>query len=373
MSVLSLIHSAFGHKCLYTVLNAPKTSSQDELKRSYRRAALRYHPDRAHVKRDDAVASCTLKFQAVSAAYQVLMDVKMRSVYDATGRVLDDNDDDAPLDGTPQQRRKQSSAANGSQQKWESFFQSIFNEMISTGRNHAQDAIAYRESDQERTDVIKYYSMCKGNLDKVVDCIVHGSSDDKERWMKDIIDPAVDRGEIDCYSSSKIIDAATIKKKRMVLNDSSSEDEEVGAKITCKKRLKRNGHSTITKTSNQSAGSSSLLDTDDEYDADDNQTPLKQPSSQTHQPQAMSKRDRMNYRVAKKQKAKAEKEIEISKIINSKSWGGDADERNASGSTAYGFSRHPKPRKAGGFSEDLLTSLEQKYGIQKKKAKKRSK
>lgn len=96
MAVIALVRSAFGHSCLYKSLNTTPTCTAEELKQAYRQAALKYHPDRAtsglNEKRDDAIASATLKFQAVSAAYQILMDEKKRRAYDSTGRIPDDDD-----------------------------------------------------------------------------------------------------------------------------------------------------------------------------------------------------------------------------------------------------------------------------------------
>lgn len=42
------IEAAFGadHECLYTLMGVTSTASTDEIKRSYRRMALKHHPDR---------------------------------------------------------------------------------------------------------------------------------------------------------------------------------------------------------------------------------------------------------------------------------------------------------------------------------------
>ena len=115
-STLSLLCSAFGpFSTPYTVLGCNDLSTPTELRCAYRAAALQYHPDRLllhpHDNDDNGsegegegeVSRCTLKFQAVSAAYRVLMDEGRRSHYDRTGEVLDDNDDydgnnhDSPL------------------------------------------------------------------------------------------------------------------------------------------------------------------------------------------------------------------------------------------------------------------------------------
>ena len=152
MSTISLVKSAFGCKAtLYTVLNCKKTSSQSELRSAYRKAALQFHPDRANASNNDNNGDTTLKFQAVSAAYQVLMDEQQRSAYDATGRVLEEHYDDDPFgsssdndEGNQQQhyapRGKRQRPRDQKQQQWEDFFHSIFNEIISTGCTHEENA-----------------------------------------------------------------------------------------------------------------------------------------------------------------------------------------------------------------------------------------
>lgn len=63
----------------YEVLGVSKTASADDVKRAYRQAAMRYHPDRN--KDADAVE----KFKEASEAYEVLSDDVKRQRYDRHG------------------------------------------------------------------------------------------------------------------------------------------------------------------------------------------------------------------------------------------------------------------------------------------------
>lgn len=63
----------------YEVLGVPKNSSQDEIKKAYRKLAMEYHPDRN--KHDSA----TEKFKEISEAYAVLSDSSKRAKYDQYG------------------------------------------------------------------------------------------------------------------------------------------------------------------------------------------------------------------------------------------------------------------------------------------------
>ncbi|KAF9428655.1 hypothetical protein BGZ94_001576 [Podila epigama] len=67
---------------LYETLGVPKTSTQDEIKKAYRRLALRYHPDKVNVAE---VPDHETRFRDIAAAYEVLSDPKKRQVYDKYG------------------------------------------------------------------------------------------------------------------------------------------------------------------------------------------------------------------------------------------------------------------------------------------------
>ncbi|XP_056586989.1 dnaJ homolog subfamily B member 5 [Triplophysa dalaica] len=63
----------------YAVLGVPSDSNEEEIRRAYKRLALRYHPD----KNQDADAED--KFKQIAQAYDVLTDPEKRSIYDQQG------------------------------------------------------------------------------------------------------------------------------------------------------------------------------------------------------------------------------------------------------------------------------------------------
>ena len=64
----------------YEILGVEKGSSADELKKAYRKLALKYHPDK---NPDDKDAE--EKFKELGEAYEVLMDDQKRAAYDRYG------------------------------------------------------------------------------------------------------------------------------------------------------------------------------------------------------------------------------------------------------------------------------------------------
>ena len=62
------------------MLGVPKNASEDEIKKSYRKLAMKYHPDR---NQGDAAAE--VKFKEAKEAYEMLSDAEKRAAYDQFG------------------------------------------------------------------------------------------------------------------------------------------------------------------------------------------------------------------------------------------------------------------------------------------------
>ncbi|WP_154506202.1 DnaJ C-terminal domain-containing protein [Helicobacter pylori] len=66
-------------KSLYQTLDVSENASQDEIKKSYRRLARKYHPDLNKTKEAEE------KFKEINAAYEILSDEEKRRQYDQFG------------------------------------------------------------------------------------------------------------------------------------------------------------------------------------------------------------------------------------------------------------------------------------------------
>ncbi|XP_063229837.1 dnaJ homolog subfamily C member 5 isoform X2 [Bacillus rossius redtenbacheri] len=65
---------------LYQILDLPKTATADDVKRTYRRLALKYHPDKNPNNPEAAE-----KFKEVNRAHSILSDLTKRNIYDNYG------------------------------------------------------------------------------------------------------------------------------------------------------------------------------------------------------------------------------------------------------------------------------------------------
>ncbi|RYF58313.1 MAG: molecular chaperone DnaJ [Comamonadaceae bacterium] len=66
----------------YETLGVPKNASDEEIKKSYRKLAMKFHPDR---NQGDAAKDAEAKFKEAKEAYEMLSDGQKRAAYDQYG------------------------------------------------------------------------------------------------------------------------------------------------------------------------------------------------------------------------------------------------------------------------------------------------
>ncbi|KAG2398326.1 DnaJ protein [Vigna angularis] len=119
-----------GEKCseeLYEVLGIEKECSPSELKKAYKKLALRWHPDRCSGSREEEGKK---KFQAIQHAYSVLSDANTRLLYDVG--VYDSDDDQTGMGDFLNEMATMMTQSKPSENGEESFeeFQQLLEEMF---------------------------------------------------------------------------------------------------------------------------------------------------------------------------------------------------------------------------------------------------
>ena len=84
LSLLTLVSQA--QKDLYAILQIPRSATDDEVKKSFKKLARKFHPDAQKGLSTDAEREAARKkFMEISDAYEVLGDTKKRAAYDNSG------------------------------------------------------------------------------------------------------------------------------------------------------------------------------------------------------------------------------------------------------------------------------------------------
>ena len=80
----------------YETLGVPKNASEEEIKKAYRKLAMKHHPDR---NQGEATKAAEEKFKEAKEAYEMLSDAQKRAAYDQHGHAGVDPNMRGPGDG----------------------------------------------------------------------------------------------------------------------------------------------------------------------------------------------------------------------------------------------------------------------------------
>lgn len=159
MTLIEEIENYFGTKNLYEVLNISKDAIGDQIKKAYRKASLKIHPDRV---KESEKEEATKKFQVLAQVHFVLNDPERKKLYDDHGIVANEDSLDSEAD-------------------WANYWRLLFPKITERDINGFLDN--YIGSKDEETDLIAIYNRFEGDLDKISETHI---SYDEERTTNDL-------------------------------------------------------------------------------------------------------------------------------------------------------------------------------------------
>ncbi|KAI9878438.1 MAG: hypothetical protein M1830_000873 [Pleopsidium flavum] len=162
----------------YEVLGLSADATADDIKRAYRREALKHHPDKAPPSSKEAAHTA---FQALAFAYAILSSPTRRSHYDRTGSTSSTLVDDEDFD-------------------WTTFYRDQYANVI-TGSTLSTFKTDYIASGEERRDILAAYTKGKGNMNAVYRSVMLSNPLDDEERYRGIIDGAIEKGEVEAYKA----------------------------------------------------------------------------------------------------------------------------------------------------------------------------
>lgn len=198
---------------LYDVLSVPSTATDQEIRKAYRKLALKHHPDKIHPSADSASKEEAHKtFQRVAFAYAVLSDEKRRKRYDNTGSTADFDDAEGIAD-------------------WVEFFSTAYKDAVSEAAIEKFKS-EYKGSEEERRDLLNAYEKYEGDMDKVFNTVMLSEAatadgeGDEERFAG-IIWEAIKGGEVEEYKAfSKESKQKKQKRKQRALREAREASKE---------------------------------------------------------------------------------------------------------------------------------------------------
>ncbi|CAH2353499.1 hypothetical protein CLIB1423_11S01068 [[Candida] railenensis] len=202
----------------YEVLEVSKTATPIEIKKSYKKLCLKYHPDKLAQSNQDVDQDNEI-FPKLQFAYSILSDSSKRQRYDNTGSLSESADlDDSDF-------------------SWKDFFDSI-NEGITIDMIE-EDKLIYQGSNEEKMDILQNFTFYDGDFLKIFECIPHLEFDEQqEERVFHIVEEGLNSGEIELdkvgeRTWNKYVKSRKTKVKQMLkkLSKEAKEAAELEKKI----------------------------------------------------------------------------------------------------------------------------------------------
>ncbi|KAI8821544.1 hypothetical protein BJ741DRAFT_715607 [Chytriomyces cf. hyalinus JEL632] len=203
---------------LYAQFGVPRDANASTIKKAYHRLCLKYHPDKlSNLSTDADRASASAEFQKITHFHAILSDPDRRQRYDSTGFVgtVGGSDSDNGIDiQTPLEG-------------WDAFFRTLWGSLTTDKIDSFM--LQYRESNEEKGDLIKNYEKYSGNMAKILDATLFAIPDDEQRFRA-IVQTALDAGQVTVKHAAffTIDERATARRKRRAEKE-AQEAEKIAA------------------------------------------------------------------------------------------------------------------------------------------------
>ncbi|KAF8844976.1 DnaJ-domain-containing protein [Paxillus ammoniavirescens] len=198
---------------LYAVLGLKSVATPEDVRKSYRKLALQYHPDKHTNSTEEERGRASKQFHKIGFAYAVLSDEKRRKNYDRTGTTGEDLGVEAGEDGG-----------------WEAYFEDLF-DRVTRGRLDEMKK-EYQGSSEEVEDLKAAYHQTQGSLGEIMKNIPHSTTDDEPRFIH-TISKLIAQGELPdlqlWQSTSKDEKAKLVRKKQT--DKEAKEAEELAKRL----------------------------------------------------------------------------------------------------------------------------------------------
>ncbi|TPX65601.1 hypothetical protein SpCBS45565_g05077 [Spizellomyces sp. 'palustris'] len=198
---------------LYAEFNISRDASEEEVKKAYRKLALKYHPDKLSKASEEEKAAATAKFQEIAVWYKVLSDPVKRKRYDQTGE-LGESDD---LFG------------DKGDATWDEYFRQLWDGLV-TKESIEEFAKTYKGSEEERQDILEAYQSSKGDIFYILDSVPLMALDELDR-VREIVTVAISGEDVKSYKKFTKIDQKEISKRKRESDKEAREAEELWQEI----------------------------------------------------------------------------------------------------------------------------------------------
>ncbi|KFY43800.1 hypothetical protein V495_03754 [Pseudogymnoascus sp. VKM F-4514 (FW-929)] len=198
----------------YETLGVEKTATASEVKSAYRKAALKNHPDKVPASEKE---SATKIFQTIAFAYAVLSSPTRRAHYDRTGstsEALSSSDDFS----------------------WSDFYRAQYEDVVS---DKAIEAFAakYKNSQEEKDDVLAAYEKGKGNMDVVYEMVMLSDVVVDDERFREIINAAIQEKKVTAHTKFTKESESSKRKRVKLANDEANEAMEYAEELGIKDKL----------------------------------------------------------------------------------------------------------------------------------------